>query len=96
MGSSVGTYQTPAERAESERRYREYLAEKAKETQGAREHLAKKIVSVAIDQINQHIVRPGPHAEERECYDMADELRRFSDDLVALVVAQLNVNEGCK
>lgn len=55
--------------------------------------LANKIVMVMIDRINQVVVRPGPHPEERECYDMAQEIRDISPDLTKLVEQILKVQE---
>lgn len=55
--------------------------------------LANKIVMVIVDRINQVVVRPGPDPEERECYDMAKEIRDISPDLAALVAKVLKVDE---
>jgi hypothetical protein len=59
----------------------------------ARMKLADKIVMVMIDRINQVVVRPGPDPEERECYDMAKEIRDISPDLASLVAKVLKVHE---
>jgi hypothetical protein len=48
--------------------------------------LAGKITTVVIDQIVKDIIRPGPAPEERECYDMAKELRDHFDIINARVV----------
>lgn len=61
----------------------------------ARERLARKVVMAMTDTIINDIVRPGPIAEERECYDMAQEVRDHCPVLLQLVLAILNVNEGC-
>lgn len=55
--------------------------------------LADKLVMVMVDRIIQVIVRPGPHPEERECYDMAKEIRDISPDLTLLVSKVLKVHE---
>lgn len=59
-----------------------------------RERLAAKIVMAVVDQIITKVVRPGPVPEERECYDMAGELRAETGDLEALVKAIIDVNKG--
>lgn len=76
-----------------ERECREALAaEKAKEEK-ARNALAAKIVMVVTDQIVRDIIRPGPVAEERECYDMAQELRDHDVALKRLVASVLKVSD---
>jgi hypothetical protein len=55
--------------------------------------LADKIAMVLVDRINQVVVRPGPDPEERECYDMAKEIRDLSPELAVLVAKVLKVNE---
>lgn len=88
-------YLTPSERAEAAAHERARAREEAARAQGARRQLAEKIVMIAIDQVVAHIIRPGPVAEERECYDMAKELRDFGPELVETVIDQINVNKGC-
>jgi hypothetical protein len=55
--------------------------------------LADKIVMVMVDRINQVVVRPGPDPEERECYDMAKEIRDLSPELAVLIAKVLKVAE---
>lgn len=54
--------------------------------------LADKIVMAVVDNIAARIIRPGPVAEERECYVMAKELRDHGIELVELVAQILKVN----
>jgi hypothetical protein len=55
--------------------------------------LADKIVMAVVDKIAADIIRPGPVAEERECYVMAQELREHTTPLVKLVTHILRVAE---
>jgi hypothetical protein len=55
--------------------------------------LADKIVMAVVDKIAADIIRPGPVAEERECYVMAQELREHTAPLVKLVTHILRVAE---
>jgi len=59
----------------------------------ARKKLADKIVTVCIDATVNQIIRPGPKPEERECYEMANELRAFKNQMVELVAQVLRVSE---
>lgn len=96
MGQSY--FATPSERREyTIRVQREAAAEEEKEAiriAAERERLAAKIVMAVVDRIITKIVRPGPVPEERECYDMAGELRAETGDLEALVKAIIDVNKG--
>jgi hypothetical protein len=96
MGQSY--FATPTEQ-------REYTIRVQRETAAAdkqealriaaeRERLAAKIVMAVVDRIITKVVRPGPVPEERECYDMAGELRAETGDLEALVKAIIDVNKG--
>ncbi len=60
----------------------------------ARRQLAAKIVMAIVDKVVNEIVRPGPVAEERECYEVAGELRALSPDLEALAKQIIDVNDG--
>lgn len=60
-----------------------------------RTRLAAKIVMTIVDQIVAQIVRPGPKPEERECYEMAGEMRAIVPELEALAKAIIDVNNGC-
>lgn len=59
----------------------------------ARRKLAAKIVMAVVDKIVADVVRPGPVAEERECYEMAGELRAAVPDLEDIAKAILDVDE---
>lgn len=78
---------------EEERRLREDQA--VAELDDARRKFAAKIVMAVVDKIVTDIVRPGPVPEERECYEMAGEVRALVPDLEALV-AKIIKNEGDK
>lgn len=60
--------------------------------------LANKIVDVLIDEINHSVIRPGPSPEERECYDVARELRGMNGSLTDLVhdILEVHKAEGTK
>lgn len=70
--------QTAAAQAEKERR---------------RLDLADKIVMVIIDKIVSDLIRPGPKPEERECYEMAQELRDMGPDIKDLVAQVLKIEQ---
>jgi hypothetical protein len=61
-----------------------------------RMELAAKIAMVVIDKINRDIIRPGPDPEERECYDMSQELRDVAPDLQAIIAQVLAVDSRAK
>lgn len=80
---------TDEERAEIKRREERRLKEVAER----RKKYAKKIVTVVVDRINHDIIRPGPKPEERECYDVANEIRELSPELISLVADIIKVTE---
>lgn len=53
---------------------------------------ADKIVMVLVDRIVMDLIRPGPKPEERECYEMALELREMIPSLQTLVESILAVD----
>lgn len=55
--------------------------------------VADKIVMAVINRIDADIIRPGPVAEDRECYVVAQELRDHAPVLRELVVAILKVED---
>jgi len=90
----MGTlYSTSRERAEAEARYKERQQAIADVEARERRKFASKIVAVVVDKINHEIIRPGPTPEERECYDVAHEIRDLSPELVELVAAVIQVKE---
>lgn len=93
MGSQM---MTRAERAYETRQYNQRIAAEAAEAQAARTIIARKIAMVLTDQINAEIIRPGPLAEERECYEMSQELRDFNPEMVETILAVLNTEGGVK
>lgn len=80
--------------AAEQRRYAEQAAALAASLQAGRTTIARKIAMVLTDRINEQIIRPGPVAEERECYDMSQELRDFNSEMVDAIVAILNTEGG--
>ena len=79
------------ERQRYETEMRSKRAIEANIEKAKRMKLADKIVMVIVDRINQVVVRPGPDPEERECYDMAKEIRDISPELAALIEKVLKV-----
>lgn len=59
-----------------------------------RKKIAAKIVMAVVDQVVNQIIRPGPKPEERECYEMAGELRATVPDLEKLAKKIIDVNDG--
>ena len=53
--------------------------------------VAARISMLVIDHINRIVVRPGPTAEERECYEMAQEIRDTDEQLTNLVADVLKI-----
>ena len=60
----------------------------------ARHKIAAKIVMAIVDRVVLDIVRPGPLPEERECYEMAGELRAIVPDLEVLAKKIIDVEGG--
>lgn len=96
MGQSF--FSSDAERKAYERRREEavnaYEAAEAARIEDARKKIAAKIVMAAIDKIVNEIIRPGPKPEERECYEMAGELRALIPDLEILAKQIIDVEDG--
>lgn len=73
------------------------VARRATEATQARERkrleLADKLVMVLVDRIVADLIRPGPKPEERECYEMAQELRDMAPMLRELVVQVLDIEK---
>lgn len=64
-----------------------------KERNRDRKKLADRIVNVCIDATVNQIIRPGPKPEERECYEMANELRAIKAQMVATVEEVLRISD---
>ena len=76
----------------------ESIAAKSRNTKRANQvkkrlEVADKLVMVLTDRIVSDLIRPGPKPEERECYDMAQELRDMGPSLRELIVGVLNVEK---
>lgn len=83
-------------RTEAEEYRREVAAENRRQTnarKAARKKLADRIVNVCIDTTVNQIIRPGPKPEERECYEMANELRATKEQMVDLVAEVLRISD---
>lgn len=85
----------------SSRERKEYMAEQAqwaneKDARIADEQrkVAAKIVMAVVDKIVADIVRPGPHPEERECYEMAGEVRAIVPELEEIAKRILDAEDG--
>lgn len=81
--------------AGEEKYRREQAARQGQETKArnaARKKLADRIVNVCIDATVNQIIRPGPKPEERECYEMANELRDMKAAMVDLVAEVLRIS----
>lgn len=92
MGRSLS--QSYYSSAEYNRRERELEKEKNDRISSARRELAAKIVMALVDKIVADIVRPGPLPEERECYEMAGELRAAVPGLEELAKKIIDVEDG--
>lgn len=59
-----------------------------------RRKIAAQIVMTLVDKIIADIVRPGPSPEERECYEMAGEVRALTPELEEIAKRIIDVNDG--
>jgi len=59
-----------------------------------RSKIASKIAMVVVDKIVTDIVRPGPVPEERECYEVASELRAIVPELKKLIKQVIDAEDG--
>lgn len=94
MGRSY--FATAREEKDYQREIDDENIKEAKRIEDERRKLAAKIVMATVDQIVNQIIRPGPKPEERECYEMAGELRAMIPDLEDLAKQIIDVNEGVK
>jgi len=86
----------PEERQRYDEQRQKDAENHAKRIADGRSRIAAKIVMTLVDRITREIIRPGPVAEERECYEMAGELRAIVPDLEQLTKDILDVNGGVK
>ncbi len=68
-----------------ERQWRVDQERAKQEEERARMELAAKITMMVTKRIEDELIRPGPVPEERECYDMAQELRDMAPKITQLV-----------
>lgn len=92
MGASY--FATPREKREYAKEWADRDKADKAEVARKRRELAAKIVMAVTDQIVNQIIRPGPKPEERECYEMAGELRATIPELEKLATKIINVNRG--
>lgn len=92
MGQSYFSSAEDRRQYEAERRLQADI--RAAELEGRRRKFAAKIVMTVVDKIITDIVRPGPAPEERECYEMAGEVRALVPDLETLVVKIIENEDG--
>jgi hypothetical protein len=81
-----------AEKEDADRRA-EFVAKTEALVVRKRMALADKITMVIIDRVVADIIRPGPVAEERECYDVAKELRDAAPRISEIVAGVLKVEK---
>ena len=92
MGNSYyGIHVTPQQRSADTRAHNKQIAELAGQKVILRMQLADKITMMISKTIEDKLIRPGPVAEERECYDMAQELRDMSPELSSIIAAILEI-----
>ncbi len=91
MGHSVGSYFSSAEARKAREEYERIENDRVAQL---RQKLAAKIVMAVVDKIVADIVRPGPMPEERECYEMAGELRAFVPDLETIAKKVIDAEDG--
>lgn len=89
MGASL--YETPEQKREAQEKWLRHTAVVEAGKERRRLDLADKIVMVIIDKIVNNLIRPGPKPEERECYEMARELRDMRPEIKDLVAQVLKI-----
>lgn len=92
MGQSY--FSNAQSRRDREQHQRDEATAKEARIADERSKLAAKIVMAVVDKIVAEIIRPGPKPEERECYEMAGELRALIPDLETLAKEIIDVNDG--
>lgn len=92
MGTSY--FASARERAAYQREEQQRRNEEASQVADERRKIAAKIVMALVDKIITDIVRPGPAPEERECYEMAGEIRAITPELEELAKRVIDVNDG--
>lgn len=78
MGGYTRTY-TKEEIEENKKR----IAEEKTVRKSEIERMAMKLATIAVDNIVADIIRPGPKPEERECYDVANEIRDHKEKIIS-------------
>lgn len=92
MGQSY--FASAKERREYETNNRQRADQAEASAEKKRREFAAKIVMAVVDKIVADIIRPGPAPEERECYEMAGEVRAIVPDLETLVTKIIEI-ESC-
>ncbi len=83
-----------AQQLEYQARVAAHNEQVAKERNDKRHAIAAKIVLRLTDAVSSSVIRPGPVPEERECYDMAQELRAMAPELEQYVVQIFDAENG--
>jgi hypothetical protein len=94
MGQSRSYFSSAADRRADQVRQQLIADQALAQIEDQRRALAGKIIMAVVDRIVNEIIRPGPVSEERECYEMAGELRALAPSLEELVKDIINVNNG--
>lgn len=90
----VSYFASAKERAEAVAHDKLQRDEESTRIEDGRRKIAAKIVMAVVDKVVADIIRPGPSPEERECYEMAGEVRAIVPDLEALVTRIFNTEDG--
>lgn len=87
-------FSSAADRASHAKSVQQRRDQEEARVEDERKKLAAKIVMAVVDKIVNEIVRPGPKPEERECYEVAGELRAIVPELEALTKRVIDQNDG--
>lgn len=71
--------------------HNKFIAEQKRLRLEDTKRFAMKLATIAIDNIITDIVRPGPKPEERECYDVANEIRQHQEFIINEMVKAIQV-----
>ena len=94
MGGGSNYFQSQAERETAAYQQRKRAEAMVAARSDERRKFAERAVMILVDHINDKIIRPGPTPEERECYDMAQELHDAKAEMTGLLIAMLDVSDG--
>jgi hypothetical protein len=92
MGTTY--FASASERVADARMRKRAADQEAARIEDGRRKIAAKIVMAVVDKIVKDIVRPGPDPEERECYEMAGEVRAIVPELEKLAKRIIDAEDG--